>query len=251
MKLILGMPSATSAACLPCLSSIVELQTACFERNIRFGRPAFGMAAQLNGMRDAITNNFYNETTADLLLMVDSDQSFEPEDFFNLLKPVETGLADVCAAAVGLKTFDPTRIRAATLLYQQDIMRAGVPGYNFQPTGGGFRLARQFYLYARVGMGVTLISRRAVELARRSATKFYESENPDGDPGPRVPMLFEDAAEDYSFCNKVTNAGGRVAVHVNSQVLHWSGVVSFQNNAPALLIEKGVKLEFPDSAASK
>ena len=250
MKIVVGIPSATGSACLPCLASIVDLQNECFDRGIRFCRSAFGMAAQLNGTRDAIVDDFY-KSSADLLLKVDADQSFEPEDFFNLLKPIEMGLADVCAASVGLKTYDPTRIRAAALIHAQDIMRSGVPGYNFQPTDGGFRLARQFYLYARVGMGVTLISRRAVELARQAATKFYDSETESGDPGPKVPMLFEDAAEDYSFCNKVTASGGRVAVHINGQVLHWSGVVSFKNNAPQLLIEKGIKLEFPDAAGVK
>lgn len=246
MKIILGTPSASSNAVLPHEGSLLELQNECFDRGIRFGRPAFGMAAQLNGIRDAILYEFLDRTDGDLLFFVDADQSFEPEDFFNLLKPIELGLVDVCAASIGLKHHDVQRIRAAALLGQSDIMRAGVTGLSFLPTGGGFRLARQFYLYAKVGMGMTLITRRAVEIAVSRATTFYETKMDNGDPGPKKGVVFEDTAEDLAFCQKVLDGGGKIAAHINSQALHW-GLVAFQNNAPAILQERGIKLEFPDS----
>jgi hypothetical protein len=241
VKLLLGIPSATGSAVLPLTASLLELQNECFERGIRFIRPAIGMQALLPQIRDAIVDDF-RTSDADGLLMVDSDQSFEPADFFALLAPIEKGYADVCGAAVGLKAYDPQRIRQAALTYQSDLLKFAVAGTNVHPVEGkAFRMGKNLYLPARVGTGMMLMTRHAIVLADRMATVHYESVDPDGNPARTEPRLFDGIAEDLGFCDKVLGAGGKVLAHLNSSVLHW-GMTGFQNNGMQLMSERGMTL---------
>jgi hypothetical protein len=240
MKLMVGLPSATGSNVCPLTASLLELQTACLTRDIQFTPPAIGMSAQLPGIRDAIVQEFVRGG-ADLLLFCDVDQSFEPEDVFALLSPISKGLADVCGAAIGLKSYSPERIRVACLQYQSDIFRAAVSGTNVIPLPGAgmLLLEKNLYLPAKVGTGLMLLTRHAVALASRAATKHYETyDSATGDPQLAVPQLFEGLSEDLSFCDKVLAAGGKVLAHLNSEALHW-GTAAFKNNAIELLKEKG------------
>jgi hypothetical protein len=246
MKIVIGLPSADSRACLPLFPSLFGIQNAGFKRGIHFIEPSLGMSALLPAIRDVIADDAVR-AGADALLFVDQDQSFEAEDFFALLEPIERGMADVVDASVGLKNFDPMRMRAGCLNYASDVFKFAVDGINFQPTGEkGFRLGKNIYLPASVGMGVTIISRKALLAAGKVATRFHESVDPNDVAVKPVPILFDGPAEDLNFCRLVQKAGLNVVAHVNSQVLHW-GLTAFQNNAMRLLMEKGVNLEFPDA----
>jgi len=216
-------------------------------------RPLFVTSSALTSARDSIAFETL-ETQADCLLTVDSDQSFETADVAALLDAIAYDKADVCASAVGHKRFDPVRVRVAALRYDRDVLRAGVPDYNFQPTpqrgAEGFQLGARRYLYARVGMGVTLIHRRVLAELSRTAPS-YRVLDPASDPGAPstldMPSLYgegsvdgESITDDYGFSRKAIAAGFRVAVHVNGEAVHWAGPVGFPNNAPALLAEKGI-----------
>ncbi len=188
----------------------------------------------------AVVDDFRHRSGAELLLFVDSDQSFEPADFFALLAPIEKGHADVCGASVGLKAYDPIRIRQAALMHQSDLLKFAVAGTNVHPvTGAPFRMGKDFYVPARVGTGLMLVSRHAIVLADRMAKVHYESVDAAGDPAQTVPMLFDGIAEDLGFCDKVLGAGGRVVAHLNSSVLHW-GMTAFANNGMQLMSERGM-----------
>jgi hypothetical protein len=239
VKLLIGCPSATGSAVLPLTASLLELQSECFDHGIRFVRPAIGMQALLPQIRDAIVDDFRG-SDADMLLQVDADQSFEPADFFALLAPIEKGYADVCGASVGLKAHDPQRIRQAALMYQSDLLKFAVGGSNVQPVPGqAFRMGKNFYVPARVGTGMMLMTKHAVVLATRMAKVHYESVDPEGNPAQPIPMLFDGIAEDLGFCDKVLGAGGKVVAHLNSNVLHW-GMTAFQNNGMQLASERGM-----------
>ena len=246
MKIAVGLPSADSRACLPLYPSLLAIANEGFDRGIRFVEPLLGMSALLPAIRDTIAAEA-TASDADALLFVDQDQSFEPEDFWALLDPIERGMADVVGAAVGHKTHDSNRIRVASLNFESNVFRSAVGGMNFQPTGGGFRLGRNVYLHADVGCGVMLISRKALDRTAMTATRFHEAVDSNDVAVKPVPILFSGPAEDLNFCRLARAAGLTVAVHVNSKVLHW-GLTAFQNNAVQLLREQGVNLDFPDSA---
>ena len=247
MKIAIGLLSADSRACLPLSPSLLAIANAGFKRGIFFSEPSLGMSALLPAIRDVLADDALR-SGADALLCVDQDQSFEPEDFFALLDPIERGMADVVGSAVGQKDYDPTRIRAASLNYERDVFRFAVGGYNFQPTGEkGFRLGRNIYLPADVGMGVMLISRKALVEAATVSGKFHDAVDPNDVAAKPVPILFEGPAEDLNFCRLVRKAGLRTLAHVNSSVLHW-GLTAYQNNAVQLLREQGIDLNFPDAS---
>jgi hypothetical protein len=247
MKIAIGLPSADSRACLPLTPSLLAIQNAGFKRGIHFIEPSLGMSALLPAIRDVISDDAMR-AGADGLLFVDQDQSFEAEDFFALLAPIEKGLADIVGASVGQKCYDHQRIRVASLNFASDVFRSGVGGMNFQPTGGpGFRLGKNIYLPALVGMGLTLISRKALELMSKGALGYHDAVDPDDVSCKPVPILFPGPAEDLNFCRRAQELGLTVVAHVNSSVLHW-GLTAFQNNAMELLKEQNVNLDFPDAS---
>jgi hypothetical protein len=247
MKIAVGLPSADSRACLPLYPSLLAIANAGFKRGIHFVEPLLGMSALLPAIRDVIASEALL-SGADALLFVDQDQSFETEDFFALLDPLERGLADVVGAAVGQKDHDPGRMRVACLNFESQPFRSAVGGMNFQPTGEpGFRLGKNIYLPAKVGMGLTLISRKALEETGKIAVRSHETLGPNDAATHRVPVLFEGPAEDLNFCSLALRAGLRVVAHVNSNVLHW-GMTAFQNNAMQLLREQNINLNFPDAS---
>ena len=247
MKIAVGLPSADSRACLPLTQSLVSVVNAGFDRGIRFIECSLGMSALLPTIRDVIAADAI-ASGADALWFIDQDQSFEPDDFFALLDPIERGMADVVGSAAAQKEFDRTRIQVACMNFESDVFRSAVGRMNFHTIPGqGFRLGKNVYLPARIGMGSTLISRKALEATGAIADRTHETLGPEGQAAKPTPVLFEGPAEDLNFCRLCERAGMKVFAHVNSRILHW-GLTAYRNNAVQLLREQGVNLEFPDSA---
>jgi hypothetical protein len=206
-------------------------------------------------MRDRLVNQFL-KTKAEILFMVDADQSFTVQDIYMMLAAIERG-AHIVGASGALKRLDLEALskafNPAEPLQVGELLRAGITQHNvwFLPEGPtkGFKIGDKIFCEVDyVGTGLIAITRKAIEGISLQAKKYhYEGESEihaqlfrDGSLGENGTPEGEDAA----FCRLARKSGFPVYCFVNCDVLHHEGMFAFPSNLEACMRAAGHKLEF-------
>lgn len=198
--------------------------------------------------RNLATNSFYSDSAADVLVHIDADMGFSPNDVAGLLAGIAAGL-DVVGAPYVNRSLNWEVVRQAALAGRpaHELLAAGQVEWNHQffpedvSTEGYVGPARaiggvKFVRARRVGTGLFALSRRALD---RIVGKFgdkLDHQRPiaRGRIAPPAgferaqpldqryrdffrmgrqetsPGVFEEMGEDYAFCDSLRAAGGEV-----------------------------------------
>jgi hypothetical protein len=200
-------------------------------------------------MRDRIAHSFL-KSQADILFMVDADQSFSVQDIHLMLAAIERG-AHVVGAAIAQKRLD---LEALTKSFTpNDPLRAGITQHNvmFLPEGprNGFKIGDKIFVAVDyIGAGLLAVTRKALEtMSHRELKYHYEGSE------ELLTQFFRDGGisekgtpegEDVYFSRFARSRGVPVYAFANSDVLHHEGVFAFPSNLEACMRAAGHKLEF-------
>lgn len=218
-------------------ASLLKLQLACQQRNVRLMVHMLGSEALITRARQNVVAHFLANPAATHLLFIDADIGFEPDQVFRLMDFD----ADVTAAIYPIKRIDWAKVAAVTqakldnprsssllyLLQFQDPSRIETRN-NFAQVkyaGTGFLMLRRHMLLAMI--------ERYPEL--RYAHEHRPDDPLDGSPW-RYALFncFVDEtgtylSEDFSFCRRWTDMGGEIWIDLQSRLTHI-GTVNFEGD---------------------
>lgn len=160
--------------------------------------------------RNSLFSNWLRESETDYLFFVDSDMSWDPQQILRLLMDAKVGDYDV-VAAIGRRKTDAEE--SYCYLMQPD--NKGL----VDPNTGCFEVRT-------VGAAFMLISRR---IARQLVERFGEETDYIHTDGKVYWDMFANVrretreywSEDYMFCERVREVGGRVMVNPEIPLTHW------------------------------
>ena len=219
-------------------ASLLKLQLACIERNIRLQVQMKGGDALITRARQNIVADFLANDAATHLIFIDADIGFEPEQVFRLMDFDK----DVTAAIYPLKRLDWQKMRAVAAANVAPFEQASLSyliefasGEQVESHGGFTRVT-----YAATGF---LLLRRNVLLSmiERYPELRYERDHKHEDRmgGSKWRcalfncMIDETSgvylSEDFSFCKRWTDMGGEIWADLESRLTHV-GAVSFRGD---------------------
>jgi hypothetical protein len=224
-------------------ASLLKLQLACQQRNVRLMVHMLGSEALITRARQNVVAHFLTNEAATHLLFVDADIGFEPEQVFRLMDFD----SDVTAAIYPVKRLDWRKI-AAVADAKLDKLRSSSLTYvvefldpariETRNDFGKVRYAATGFLMLRRSMLLAMIERYP-EL--RYAHEHSASDSLDGSPW-RYALFncFVDEtgtylSEDFSFCKRWTDMGGEIWIDLRSQLTHV-GAVSFEGDLSTQLV---------------
>ena len=220
------------------VSSLLKLQMACQQRNIRLQLQLLGGDALITRVRQNIVAYFLSEEASTHLLFIDADIGFEPEQVFRLMNFD----AEVTAAVYPIKRIDwekvatlasakKTPLESAALSYmiefentQRIDVREGFAKVLF--AGTGFLMIRRAALLRMVeGYPELRYSHDHKHNDRLSTTNWrYALFNCMIDEASGVYL-----SEDFSFCKRWTDMGGEIWADLESRLTHV-GALSFRGD---------------------
>lgn len=235
--LVIGTPAYGRQVTDLYTASLLKLQLACQQRNVRLLVHMLGSEALITRARQNVVAHFLGNEAATHLLFIDADIGFEPEQVFRLMDFD----ADVTAAIYPVKRIDwgkvaamaeskPENLQSSSLFYV-----VGFPDPSRVETRGEFAKVR----YA--GTGFLMLRRRMLlAMIERYADLRYAHEHSANDSLQGSPWryalfnCFVDEkgtylSEDFSFCKRWTDMGGEIWIDLRSRLTHV-GVVSFEGD---------------------
>ena len=244
-------PAPESAVCLvvgtPCYGrlvtdvyagSLLKLQMACAQRNVKLQVRLLGGDALITRVRQNIVSLFLSDESATHLMFIDADIGFEPEQVFRLM---DFG-ADMTSGIYPIKRLDwekvatlaqagRTPLESAALVYLVDF-------HDAQDITARDGFARVSY----AGTGFLMIRRRALlaMIERYPELRYAHEHKPDDAlSGSQWRyalfncMIDEQTgtylSEDFSFCRRWTDMGGEIWADLRSRLTHV-GAVSFKGD---------------------
>lgn len=218
-------------------ASLLKLQLACQQRNVRLLVHMLGSEALITRARQNVVAHFLANEAATHLLFVDADIGFEPEQVFRLL---DFG-AEAAAAIYPIKRIDWRKVAAAANAKLKNLPSSSLSYLiDFEDparieTRNGFakvRYAGTGFLMLRRQMLLSMIERYP-EL--RYAHEHRPNDTLDGSPW-RYALFncFVDEtgtylSEDFSFCRRWTDMGGEIWIDLQSRLTHV-GALSFDGD---------------------
>jgi hypothetical protein len=217
------------------VASVLKLQMACLEHNVRFQIKMIGGDALIPRARQTIVTHFLSDPTATHLLFIDADIGFEPEQVFRLL----AFDADVTAAVYPLKRMDWGKV-AATAAANRVPLPSGSLSYLVQfANEQRLNVRDNFVQIEYAGTGFLMIRRRVLyAMIQQYPELRYAQEHKPNDPLTESPFryaLFNPIIdqttgtylpEDYSFCRRWTEMGGEIWADLQSRLIHV-GAINF------------------------
>ncbi len=218
-------------------ASLLKLQLACQQRNVRLLVHMLGSEALITRARQNVVAHFLTNEAATHLLFVDADIGFEPDQVFRLM---DFG-ADATAAIYPLKRMDWKKVAAVAEAKREKLQSSSLSYLvDFANpaeihTRDGFAKVR----YAGTGF---LMLRRQMLLAmieRYPELRYAHEHRPDDtlDASPWRYALFNCfvdengtyLSEDFSFCRRWTDMGGEIWIDLQSRLTHV-GALSFEGD---------------------
>ena len=235
--LVIGTPAYNRQVTDIYAASLLKLQAACLQRNIRLMVHLLGSEALITRARQNVVAHFLGNEEATHLLFVDADIGFEPEQVFRLMDFDK----DLCGAIYPIKRLDWPKmtamakagvdnLKSRSLMYVVEFInsdRIEVQGdfarVRYAPTG--FLMMKRRMLLA--------MTERYPEL--KYAYEHSASDSLQGSPW-RYALFncFVDEtgtylSEDFSFCKRWTDMGGEIWADLRSRLTHV-GAVSFEGD---------------------
>lgn len=183
-----------------------------------------GFAGRLDIGRHYVAQIFLDQTTADYLLMVDSDMVFTVEDFDTIIKDVTS-------------VEEPALISGLYVRENGSMCAFDLVDGKLQPVDPTNLVHSRWYDPASVGLGFTAVRRDLLqnlrELDEDNPMPWFNSAQ-EGWPGVRM-------ADDSSFCYNVTAAGYKLTLDTDIKVGHLKSVTMMPKLESALVTpEKGL-----------
>ena len=219
-------------------ASLLKLQMACVQRNVRLLVHMLGSEALITRARQNVVAHFLSNSEATHLLFVDADIGFEPEQVFRLLDFD----VDACAAIYPLKRLDWNKIGSIAREKAQENFAARSLSYlvQFSDTGR-IEALNDFARVSYAGTGFLMLKRpMLLAMIERYPELRYAHEHRPNDPLDNSPWryalfnCFVDEAgtylsEDFSFCRRWTDMGGEIWIDLRSRLTHL-GAVAFEGD---------------------
>jgi hypothetical protein len=218
-------------------ASLLKLQLACQQRNVRLLVHMLGSEALITRARQNVVAQFLANPAATHLLFVDADIGFEPEQVFRLM---DFG-ADATAAIYPLKRLDWRKLTIAAEQKRENLPSSSL-SYLVQFTDRERVETRgEFARVKYAGTGFLMLRRQMLlEMIARYPELRYTHEHRPDDPLDGSPWryalfnCFVDEtgtylSEDFSFCRRWTEMGGEIWIDLKSRLTHL-GLVSFEGD---------------------
>ena len=218
-------------------ASLLKLQLACQQRNIRLLVHMLGSEALITRARQNVVAHFLTNEAATHLLFVDADIGFEPEQVFRLLDFD----ADATAAIYPLKRIDWGKV-AAIAGAKDDRLPSRSLSYLVQfAEETQIETRNDFARVKYAGTGFLMLRRQMLlAMIARYPELRYAHEHRPNDPLESSPWryalfnCFVDEtgtylSEDFSFCRRWTDMGGEIWIDLRSRLTHL-GAVSFEGD---------------------
>ena len=217
------------------VASLLKLQTACLERQVRLQVKLIGGDALIPRARQTIVTSFLSDPTATHLLYIDADIGFEPDQVFRLL----AFDADVTAAMYPLKRLDWAKVAAVAEIKRVPLASGGLSYLVQFANEQRINVRDHFVQVEYAGTGFLTIRRRVLlaMMERYPELRYAQEHKPDdnqaGSPYRYAlfnPIIDQQTGtylpEDYSFCRRWTDMGGEIWADLQSRLTHV-GAFSF------------------------
>lgn len=218
--------------------SLLKLQTACLQRNIRLQVQLMGSDALITRARQNIVADFLNNEDATHLLFIDADIGFEPEQVFRLLE----FNSPVTAAVYPIKRLDWQKITAAVELHRTPVESASLTYMIEFPDPTRIEFRNGFARVNYAGTGFFLLQRQVLlSMIERYPELSYGHDHKPDDKLSRSRYrsalfnCFIDEksgvylSEDFAFCKRWTDMGGEIWADLESRLTHV-GAVNFRGD---------------------
>jgi len=213
--------------------------------DIEFGGPEFIESTQIAMARNVLATQVLQSPSVSHLLFIDADIGFRPEAVTRMLACDKPVVGCICPA----RALDPARSHAAARDVGDPLVALEV-GFNYVasdnlvrealPSGGyATRIKAGFAQFSKIGMGLTLIKREALELmaerrpdlftpargwyssAKLTGKVFQGFDQEQGEDGSYL-------SEDFSFCLRwARDCGGEIWAAVDETISH-AGIAVFE-----------------------
>ena len=220
-------------------ASLLKLQLACQQRNVRLMVHMMGGEALITRARQNVVAQFLAREAATHLLFIDADIGFEPEQVFRLMD----FNADVTAAVYPLKRFDWRKVAAVvSTAPKAEELEATSLSYVVEFPDPTRVESRNDFAKARfAGTGFLMLKRQMLlAMTQRYPELHYAHEHRQNDEYDNSPWryalfnCFVDEtgtylSEDFSFCKRWTDMGGEIWIDLRSRLTHV-GALSFNGD---------------------
>lgn len=218
-------------------ASLLKLQLACQQRNVRLMVHMLGSEALITRARQNVVAHFLANEAATHLLFVDADIGFEPEQAFRLM---DFG-ADVVAAVYPVKHMDWRKIATTAGAKRENLQSSSLTYLVDFADGAQVETRNDFAKVQYAGTGFLMLRREMLlAMIARYPELRYEHEHRPNDPldGNRwryaLFNCFVDEtgtylSEDFSFCRRWTDMGGEIWIDLRSRLTHV-GAVNFEGD---------------------
>lgn len=212
-SIFVGIPCATAKAYTGHIISLIKLSQLCKDKGIDFTVYYENAISIIHHARNKIVKQFL-DSNFDILLFIDDDIEFNPEDILKMINYIETGDHDIIGGIYPYKYYN-----------WQDI-RNGNNGLNFvftnPPENIHIRPMDTPQEVDGIGTGYMMISKRVFTKMINTGTSIYEMY------AIQYYKFFDIVVEneklngeDYFFCKKWKELGGKIEIISTALAIHW------------------------------
>ena len=199
--------------------------------------------ADVNLARNTLLAEFRHAKVFDVLVWIDADEAWTPEDFEAVTAPIEAGKAHVVSGLVPRKQIGP--LNYAIDFFPDDLdPELGYIGPKYECKPYRSAASTRSFEYARLrkcGCGFLALTREALEVASKLAPAYqpWATMAVTGAPDEEHAWMFGSGivdhryqSEDYQGCNYLRQAGYETWVSLDARIMHFSGPFRFGGSPP-------------------
>ena len=229
IKLMVATPCYGGLLTQGYVESIIELIRYSTEKEVHIQLAMLGQDALITRSRNRLVSAFLNDSSLTHLLFIDADIAFAPEAVGRLLDHDE----DVVAGLYPLKVHDWSNADAQQRLHGEPPELASLAYVGTFCEGAALQRRGDFVTAIYAGTGFMLIRRRVLEMLagahpelRYTSAHVYPRPNA---PGRNLFAIFDCMiepetgaylSEDYAFCRRWRDQGGRIWLDTRSKLSH-------------------------------
>jgi len=215
--------------------SLLKLQLACQQREVRLQVQMLGSDALITRARQNLVARFLENVAASHLIFIDADMGFEPEQVFRLMDFD----ADVTAAIYPIKRVDWEKVAACAQAKRMPLEATALTYTTGFEDGSRISVRDGFARVSYAGTGFLMIRRQALlsMIEKYPELRYANDHKPDDQlAGSRWrsalfnciidPVTGTYLSEDFSFCRRWTDMGGEIWADLQSRLTHV-GTFSF------------------------
>ena len=218
--------------------SLLKLQLACQQREVRLQVQMLGSDALITRARQNIVARFLENEAASHLIFIDADMGFEPEQVFRLMDFD----ADMTAAIYPIKRIDWGKVAACAQTRRMPLESAALTYTTGFEEGARITVRDGFARVSYAGTGFLMIRRQALlsMIDHYPELRYANDHKPDDQlrgsqwRSALFNCMIDERtgtylSEDFSFCRRWTDMGGEIWADLQSRLTHV-GTVSFDGD---------------------